>query len=154
MGAMESTSDLPGWLVPVLVLAFPIAFIAIWSFVCALLALVSGYRSLAAHRIDSAEANEGEKLPTPWFAMIGWVSYRGGILSLRSGSKGLTLRIPRIFPFHPPIRVPWERIQEADGGGLLGHRAAGSILLDGRVRLRAPEATLAAIREAKARYTR
>ncbi|HEX5720410.1 MAG TPA: hypothetical protein VF179_29920 [Thermoanaerobaculia bacterium] len=126
-----------------LVLGFPIAFLGIWSFVCAILAIVSGYRSLAEFRIERAVADEGEELPTPWYAMIGWGSYRGGILTLRSSHDGLTLRIPRIFPFHPPIRVPWDRIRE-DGGR--------SILLDGRVRLRVPEETLTAIRQAQARH--
>jgi len=65
---------------------------------------------------------------------------------------GLTLRVPRIFPFHQPIRVPWDRIQETDGGGLLGRLGSGSMLLDGRVRLRVPAETLAAIREARVRH--
>ncbi len=138
---MESTSD--GWLVASLLLGFPIAFLGIWSFVCAILAAGSGYRSLAEFRIERAAADEGEELPTPWYAMIGWVSYRGGILTLRSSRGGLTLRVLRVFPFHPPIRVPWDRIRE-DGGR--------SILLDGRVRLRVPEETLTAIREAQAHH--
>lgn len=136
---MASTSD-PVWLVPLILLGFPFAFLGMWSFVCALLAVVSGYRALREHRIDRAAADEGEKLPTPWFSMIGWVSYRG-ILSFRASPAGLTLRVLRIFPFHPPIRVPWERIQEA----------GSSMLLDDRVRLRVPPAVFAAIRDAKAR---
>jgi hypothetical protein len=149
---MASTSDLPAWFVPMLVLGFPLAFLGIWSFVCAILAAVSGYRSLAPFRIDRAKADEGERLRAPRLAMIGWVSYRGGILSFRANRGGLTLRVPRIFLFHPPIRVPWERIQEAEGDGLLGRRLSGSFLLDGRVRLRVPPETFAAIRDAKARY--
>lgn len=149
---MESTSDLPAWFVPVLVLGFPIVFIGMWSSICALIAFVSGYRFLAPLRVSAAEAADGEQLPTPRFAMIGGSLYRGGILSLRSSSKGLTLRISRLFPFHKPVRVPWDRIQEVENGGLLRGRRAGTILLDGRVRLRVPEATLAAIREAKTRH--
>jgi hypothetical protein len=149
---MEPTSAEPGWLLASILLGFPIMFLGIWSFVCAILAVGSGYRSLADFRIEHAAADEGEKLPTPWYAMIGWVSYRGGLLTLRSSRGGLTLRVPRIFPFHQPIRVPWDRIQEADGGGLLGRLGSGSMLLDGRVRLRVPAETLAAIREAQARH--
>jgi hypothetical protein len=149
---MASTSDLPVWFVPLFLLGFPIAFLGIWSFVCAILAAVSGYRSLAPFRIDRAEADEGEKLPTPWFATIGVSSYRGSILSLRASRGGLTLRIPRIFLFHPPIRVPWERIHEDGGDGLPGRLASGSFLLDGRVRLRLPAEAFAAIRDAKTRY--
>src|SRR6187549_27662 len=109
---MEPTSAAPGWLVPAILLGFPIVFLGIWSFVCAILATVSGYRSLADFRIERAAADEGEELPTPWYAMIGLASYRGRILTLRSSRAGLTLLVLRIFPFHPPIRVPWDRIQE------------------------------------------
>jgi len=150
---MASTSDLPIWFVPLFVLGFPLAFLGIWSFVCAIVAAASGYRSLAQFRIDRAEADEGERLPAPRYAMIGVSSYRGGALSFRASRGGLTLRILQIFLFHPPIRVPWERIREADDGGLLrGRLASGSFLLDGHVRLRIPLEVCAAIREAKARY--
>jgi hypothetical protein len=122
--------------------------VAIWSLVCAIIAQVSGYRSLAEFRIDRAAAEEGEALPSPWQAMIGPGRYRGGIVKLRVGPGGLTLRIPRIFLFHPPIRVPWERIRE--GGA--HRRFSVSLLLDERVRLGVPDETFAAIRDAKARY--
>jgi hypothetical protein len=145
---MASTSDLTAWLGAVLGIGIPVAFVAIWSSVCAIIARVSGYRSLAEFRIDPAAAAEGEALPSPWKATIGPSRYRGGILKLRSGPGGLTLRIPRIFLFHPPVRVPWERIRE--GGD---HRMFGaSLLLDERVRLGVPDETFAAIRDAKARY--
>ena len=140
---MAPTSEVPGWLIASLVLGFPVAFVGIWSFVCAILAVGSGYRSLGKFRVERAAADEGETLPAPWFATIGLVSYRGGILTLRSSAGGLTLRVLRIFPFHPPIRVPWERIREV---------ASGSMLLDDRVRLRVPEETFDAICEARARH--
>ncbi len=142
---METTPNLLLWLIPVL--AFAVMGPAIWCFVCAILATASGYRTLSAFRVDRAAADEGEELPTAWWAMIGLVSYRGGLLTLRASPAGLSLRIPRIFPFHKPIRVPWERIQ--DGGP--GARVVSSVLLDGRVRLRVPETTHAAILDAKER---
>lgn len=152
---MEPTSELPSWFLPVLLIGFPVVFVGFWSLICALIATLTGYRSLAPLRIEAAQVEEGEKLPTPGFALLGPGRYRGGILSLRASNKGLTLRIARIFPFHPPIRVPWERVQEeAEGGGFWGKVALKAFLLDGRVRLRVPEATFAAIREAKARYAR
>ncbi len=149
---MASTSDLPVWFVPLFVLGFPLAFLGLWSFVCAILATASGYRSLAAFRIDRAEADEGERLESPRLATIGVSSYRGGTLSLRASRGGLTLRVLRIFPFHPPLRIPWERIREVEGDGLPGRRLSGSFLLDGRVRLRLSPETFAAVRDAKARY--
>jgi hypothetical protein len=145
---MSSTSELPVWFVPLFALGFPIAFVTIWCVVCAIVASVSGYRSLARFRIDPSKTDEEELLPSPGYATIGISRYRGRILTLRAGPGGLTLRIPRIFPFHPPVRVPWERIREDANRGILGT----SLLLDERVRLGVPAETFAAIRDAKARY--
>ncbi len=146
--AMASTSGMTAWLVVVLALGFLIAFVAIWSFVCAIVAAASGYRSLAKFRIDPTAVNEGEMLPSPSHATIGISRYRGKILTLRASPAGLTLRIPRIFPFHPPIRVPWERIREDANPSIAGP----SLLLDESVRLGVPAETFAAIRDAKTRY--
>jgi len=145
---MSSTVGFPHVLAAVLVLGLPIAFVTIWSLVCALIAKVSGYRSLAKFRIDPAAATEGESLPTSQVAWIGASRYRGGILKLHASASGLALRIPRIFLFHPPVRVPWDRTREDAEPGFFGP----SMLLDDRVRLRVPAETLAAIRDARARY--
>ena len=78
-------------------------------------------------------------------ATIGPISYRGGVLSVRSASDGLTSRVSPFFPFHQPVRVPWERVRLNDGAG----RAAHSVLLDDRVRLVVSPDVLAAILTAK-----
>ncbi|HEV7669724.1 MAG TPA: hypothetical protein VGS22_14470 [Thermoanaerobaculia bacterium] len=145
---MASPTELTVVLGVALGVGIPVVFVATWSFVCAIIAQVSGYRSLAEFRIDRAAAEEGEALPSPDYATLGPARYRGRILKLRAGPGGLTLRILRIFLFHPPIRVPWERIRE--GGAL--RRFSVSLLLDERVRLGVPDETFAAIRDAKARY--
>ncbi|HBL27366.1 MAG TPA: hypothetical protein DD490_11080 [Acidobacteria bacterium] len=137
---MSSPAD-PVWLLPLILLGFPLAFLSLWSFVCGLLSVLGGYRSLREYRIDRALADAGEKLPTPWYVRVGWVSYRGGILTFRASATGLTVRVLPIFLFHPPLHLPWERLQEN----------VGALLLDSRVRLGVPAATLAAIRDAKAR---
>ncbi len=148
---MSSPAELTTALALALGIGIPVGFVAIWSLVCALNARVSGVRSLAEFRIDPAAAAEGEALPSPDQAMIGPSRYRGRILKLRAGPGGLTLRIPRIFVFHPPIRVPWERIREDP----VGHRILGhAMLLDGRVRLGLPKETFDAIRAARARFAR
>lgn len=152
MEVMAPASDAPVWLVPAILIGFPVVFVGFWSLISALLAVVSGYRSLLGFRLDGTELEAATPLPTPLYAMIGIVSYRGGILSLAASSLGLTLRVSRLFPFHPPIRVPWARIQEAESGGFLGRLAGVALLLDGRVRLRLPETTLTAIRDARARW--
>ncbi len=146
---MASSTELTTVLVVALGIGVPVGFVAVWSFVCAIIARVSGYRSLAAFRIDPAAAAEGEALPSPYFATIGSARYRGRILKLCAGPGGLSLRVPRIFVFHPPVRVPWERIREDPAG----HRIFGrAMLLDERVRLGLPEETFDAIQAARARF--
>ncbi|HXU30228.1 MAG TPA: hypothetical protein VN851_06605 [Thermoanaerobaculia bacterium] len=142
------TSESTVWLIAALLLGIPIGFAAIWTSVCALIAAVSGYRSLAKFRIDPTTASEGEKLPTPPVAWIGVSRYRGGILKLHASPGGLALRILRIFLFHPPIRVPWERIREDAEPGNSGP----AVWLDDRVRLHVSPETFTAIRDAKTRY--
>lgn len=143
-----SSSELPVWFVPLLVLGLPIAFVAIWSLVCALIAAMSGYRSLAPFRIDRTAAIEGEMLPTPPIAFIGVSRYRGGILKLYASPGGLALQISRIFVFHPPVRLPWGLIREDAVPGFFGP----ALRLDDRVRLSVSPEIFAAIRDAKARY--
>lgn len=148
---MASPTELTLVLVVALGIGIPVGFVTIWSLVCALIARVSGYRSLAEFRLDPAAAEEGEALPSPDLATIGPARYRGRILKLRAGPGGLTLRVPRIFVFHPPVRLPWERIREDP----TGHRIQGhAMLLDERVRLGLPEETFDAIRQARTRFAR
>lgn len=147
---MASKAEISTYLVVALAVGFPVVFVAIWSSVCAIIARASGYRSLAKFRVDPPSAAEGEALPTPDFAMIGPARYRGRILKLNAGPRGLSIRIPRIFVFHPPVRVPWERVREDPAY----HRILGrALLLDERVRLGLPEETYEAIRAARARYS-
>lgn len=93
------------WLIALIVLGFPVASVGIWSFVCAIPAVGSGYRCLGKFRVERAAADQGEALPTPWYAMIGLARYRGEVLTLRSSRDGLTFasfgssRIRR-FAFH------------------------------------------------------
>lgn len=149
---MASSTGAPLWLIPVIVVAFPVVFVGFWSFVCWLLATVSGYRSLGRFEIDRNLARQGETLPIAYYAMIGVSSYRGGILTLRATPAGLTVHVARIFPFHPPVRLPWDRVHDDPSGGLLNRLTGGAFLLDGRVRLRLPGAVHAAVVAARAKY--
>ncbi len=136
-------ADAQLWLIPFIVVAFTIMFTSIWCFVCILLATVSGYRSLVAKYLIDDQVFAGmEALPTPLYAMIGVTSYRGGLLAIRADRTGLALRVSKFFPFHPPIRIPWSQVG----------RAESSVVLDGRVTLRAPGDALAAIEHARARF--
>ena len=107
-----------------------------------LIATLGGYRSLAAKfLIDDTVFSGMDELPTPLYAMIGMSSYRGGLLALRADRTGLALRVSKLFPFHPPIRIPWSHVG----------RAESSVVLDGRVTLRAPGEAMEAIENARAR---
>ncbi len=144
---MEPASPSQTVLVVAICIAFPIVFGAFWSLICGLLAVVSGYRPLLDFRIERSELDRDVLLPTPWFAMIGGASYRGGVLSLGASEAGLTLRVMRLFPFHPPIRVPWSKVQPTTAGAILGRFGAEAFLLDGRVKLRVPKNVADAIKE-------
>lgn len=143
------------WLIPFIVVAFAVMFPAMWCFVCFIIASVSGYRSLAAQfRIDESVFTGMEQLPTPLYAMLGMSSYKGGTLALRADGAGLALRVSKLFPFHPPMRIPWDRVGRADAtpSGFGARLMGGGVLLDGRTTLRAPGDVIAAIENARARY--
>ena len=125
---------------------FPVLMLGIWCLVCAILAKISGYRSLLSFRVDVLDPDELNHISTPRLAWIGSVAYRGGILTLHSSLRGLTLQVSRLFPFHPPVRIPWHRVRvERDRGNASASRG-DAVWLDDRVRLTVPEETLDAIR--------
>lgn len=145
----------PVWLLPFILLAFPLVFGAIWSFVCFVSATLSGYRALASEFEIEQQLYDGmEALDTPFYVMLGMSSYRGGTMSLRADRIGLALRVWKLFPFHPPVRIPWERVgrSEVGPGTLMTRFLGGSVVLDGRTTLRASEATIGSIEAARSRY--
>lgn len=97
-------------LVLAIVLGFPIFFGGLWCGICGLLAVVSGYRGLADRFTEPRDATEGQRLPSPFYVRIGFVSYRGHAVQLDARDAGLGIRVSRLFPFHPPLRIPWSRI--------------------------------------------
>jgi hypothetical protein len=152
---VQPSPEPPAYLLLFILIAFPTLFVTIWSFVNFILATTSGYRSLIADfAVEPETVLAMEELPTPWFVMLGWISYRGGTMGLRASREGLCLRVSRFFVFHPPVRIPWNRITpgESTGGGWGTRVYGGSILLDGRVRFRATSATLANVEAARARF--
>lgn len=142
---MEPESDLPLWAIPIVMLAVPAAALGIWGLVCAILSTLSGYRSLSPYRISAADAKTGGPLQRLRVAQIGPVSYRGGVLSLRPAGDGLTIRISPFFPFHRPIRLPWDRVRMNESRG----RTANALVLDDRVRLVVAPDVLASVLAAK-----
>ena len=125
-----------------------------WSFVCFLLATVSGYRSLAAEfRIEDGAFDGMEPVASPFYAMLGVSSYRGGTMSLRADRIGLGIRVWRLFPFHPAIRIPWDRVGRAEGvqSSWRNRFLGGVMVLNGRSTFRTSEDTMASIEAARSR---
>jgi hypothetical protein len=148
----QAPSDPPAWLVPLILVAFPVVFVGIWSLVSLLLSAASGFRRLSAYRVDPAAADTGDELPLALWAMIGFTSYRGGIVELRAGRAGLTVAVSRLFPFHGAVCVPWQRV-ELPGEPTRSFRGlGGTVMLDAQVRLRLPTETWQAVRGARARW--
>lgn len=142
---MEQNSDLLLWAIPIFMLAFPAIGLGIWGLVSAILSTLIGYRSLSPFRISAADAKLCDPLRRVMLAQIGAISYRGGGLSIRSASDGLTIRVSPFFPFYQPIRLPWGRVRMGDSV----ERAANAVVLDERVRMMVPPDVLASILAAK-----
>jgi hypothetical protein len=99
-------------------IAMPLVFVGFWMGVCWLLALVGGWRTLAArYRMHD------EQKPTTQSTsgMLGLVSYNG-VLQVGASNIGLDLRVMALFRAgHPPLRIPWTDIRvEDERAGLLG----------------------------------
>lgn len=138
-------------LVAALVLG-PLFFVGLWCGVSGLLAVVSGYRDLASRFTEPATfAGTGRSLPDSFYARIGLVSYRGYLVHLDVNQAGLGIQVSSLFPFHPPLRVPWNRI-------LVGTPSkwrlwkTRSFTLDGRVTMHIAEETADAVASAQQEF--
>ncbi len=91
-----------------ILMAFPIYFIALWCFILWLISLSSGWNKLAA-RYDDPNDFQGKTLRFQ-SARLNWSNY-SNILQLGLTERGLHL-VPMILfrPFHRPLFIPWEEI--------------------------------------------
>ncbi len=134
----------PAYLIPLIVVAGLGFFVGLWFAISHLLAALGGYRSLLRHR--TADARAGEPLPTPPVLRFGLASYKSGIVQFTASPDGLGIRVHRLFPGHPDLRVPWDRV-EPGAPALRGT----AVVLDGRVHLVASRAFSDAVAAARAR---
>lgn len=111
---MESDAPGQGLIVAILVVAFPIMFVGIWSFVCVILAAVSGWRAMR-ERYGAPAGLIGAPLASGFSAMVGVASYRG-VLRFEATPQGLIARVMKLFPFHPPLLIPWNALRLTRGG--------------------------------------
>lgn len=121
----------PVWIV---LLAFPVAFAAIWSSVTWLTAALGGWRALAAPYAD-AQPWTGPRLPRR-NAWMGWWGYGW---SLTVGADRDALHLSVMAPFrvgHPPLRIPLDEIEVREESWILGRRAVYRFRRAPRVRFR------------------
>lgn len=95
----------PLWLVPL----FPLFFVGMWLGVCALLAYLSGWPSLAAH-FRAAARPAGEPLKGQ-VAGVGWVG-ENRVTHMIVSEAGLYLYVNPLFRIlRPPLLLPWSRVR-------------------------------------------
>jgi hypothetical protein len=97
----QGTNELPAWLWPL----FPVVFVGLWCAITYLLALMSGWRRLAAHyAADLPIGGQRFRFRT---ARSGLVRYNH-CLTFAATAEGLYLWL--LLPFRlgsPPLLVPW-----------------------------------------------
>ncbi len=104
-------ASMPAWLPVVIVVAFPLYFVLLWSGVCLLISAIGGWGRLAKKYPGS---------PAPKGTRFSWQSGRFGlakynnVLMIHVSPEGLHLAVARIFRFrHPPLFIPWNEIRNA-----------------------------------------
>jgi hypothetical protein len=99
-------------LVALVIVIWPLFFIAIWASVLLLMSWIGGWRRLAA-RYASIQRPTGGAVFQLATGMVGWARYKR-VLSIRTTDDGLFLDIRRVFRFgHPPLFIPWADIRKA-----------------------------------------
>ncbi len=105
-------------LVLLVLILFPIIFVAIWCGVVALLSVVGGWSRLA-----SVYRAEGEYTGPIWHfqtVRMGMTRYRG-VLTAGATPEGLYLAVMPLFRVaHPPLWIPWNDVEIIEQAGLLG----------------------------------
>jgi hypothetical protein len=105
------TDPAPPWLIPLIFVAFPIFFVAMWSFVCLLLSMISGWRKIA-ERFPGSATPTGTRFPMVTGA-VGVMGYRN-CLKVHVAPEGLHIAVWKMFRFgHPPLFIPWSEIRNA-----------------------------------------
>jgi hypothetical protein len=104
---------------PIILIGFPITFVAIWSFVCWLIALIGGWQRMAGHYRTNNPPPPGSKKFDHIFGMVGVASYRA-TLNVAVAPEGLYLSVMRIFGVgHPPLLIPWADVRVTGNSYLL-----------------------------------
>jgi hypothetical protein len=109
---MLHSTGLSMWLVMALVIViWPIFFIALWVGIVMLMSLIGGWRRLA--RLYRAERPAGGNATPYVTGMIGMARYKR-LLTVTTNENGMFIEIRWIFRIgHPPLFLPWRDIRNA-----------------------------------------
>lgn len=105
------TADAPAWLIVVILVAFPVFFIAIWSGVLFLLSRLAGWHRLAQHYA------RGDRKPTGHYVSgssgkVGFTNYNQ-MLILHFNQEGFFIEVNPLFKVgHKPLFIPWSEVSE------------------------------------------
>lgn len=114
---MEPNPSFSPWLLALILIAFPVVFIGMWSLVLTILSAASGWKKIAA-RFPGQRTPEGT-LHGMVTGLCGWVSYRN-CLKVHVSPDGLHIVPWKIFGLgHPPLFIPWEEMHHAKTSILL-----------------------------------
>lgn len=101
------------WLVVVLVIVmWPVLFVALWSGVVMLMSLIGGWRRLAKSYGTTAQP-AGDRAVPYVTGMVGMSRYRR-LLTVTTNEDGMFIAIRWIFRIgHPTLFIPWRDIHNA-----------------------------------------
>ena len=123
---MDDTQSFPLWLIPI---AFPVFFVALWTFICAILSAVGGWSELGRHYRDPdgmARAPLAKFRTASAGLTRGWTPFPVGYnncLIVEVAETGIHLRTWMPFRFrHPPLFIPWTHVERAYPGQILFFR--------------------------------
>lgn len=119
---MSDPQPLPVWIIPL----FPVFFTAMWLLVTGTLSMVGGWSELARHYRDPGEAPRRSSIVLRGSSLGlrgGWIplptNYNNCVTLTLSGT-GLHLRVFFVFRFrHPPLLIPWTRVERVERGTAL-----------------------------------
>lgn len=107
-------------LILAIIVAFPIFFVTLWTAILRILAVISGWRSLAAHFRAPPDARAGEQMVATGSMRAGFppVSYRNS-LGVSADENGIGLRVAMPLSGVPPLLLPWSAVRGGRVGKML-----------------------------------
>ena len=108
-------------------------FVGLWCGVILLLAVTSGWSSLARRYRGRLPESEGEYQVTMGSAQIGWVTYNN-IVNVSAGPLGVEMSLFPLFAIGAPaLAFPWQALGDHRRGRAMGMFDRFSFSVDGDV---------------------